>query len=172
MYEFHYDYIKSKYEDNSRLLFTDTDSIMYEINTEDAYEDFSSNKKMFDISNYSSKSKYYDNSNKLVNGKMKNKTGVVVIEEFVALKPKTCPFLADNSEQKKAKGVNRNVATISHNEYKDIFLNNKCLRHSMNRIQSKDYKIGAYEINKISLSCFDDKMHVQNNAYDRLAFGY
>ena len=103
MYEFHYDYIKSKYEDNSRLLFKDTDSIMYEINTEDAYEDFSSNKKMFDISNYSSKSKYYDNSNKLVIGKMKNKTGVVVIEEFVALKPKTHPFLADNSEQKKQK---------------------------------------------------------------------
>ena len=45
---------------------------------------------------------------------------------------------------KKAKGVNRNiVATISHNEYKDVLLNKKCLRHSMIRIQSKDHKIGT-----------------------------
>ena len=57
-----------------------------------------------------------------------------------------------NSEHKRAKGGNRNVvATISHEEYKDVFLNKKCLRHSINRIQSKDSKIGTYEINKISL---------------------
>ena len=46
--------------------------------------------------------------------------------------------------------MNRNViATISHNEYKDVLLNNKCIRHSMNRTQSKDHRIGTYEINKI-----------------------
>ena len=46
--------------------------------------------------------------------------------------------------------MNRNViATISHNEYKDVLLNNKCIRHSMNRTQSKDHRIGNYEINKI-----------------------
>ena len=61
MYEFHYEYIKNKYGNNSRLLFTDTDSLVYEIKTEDAYEDFNNDKKIFDFSNYSSKSKYYDN---------------------------------------------------------------------------------------------------------------
>ena len=50
-------------------LFTDTDSLMYEVKTEDVYEDFSSNKEMFDFSNFSTKSKYYYNSNKLVTGK-------------------------------------------------------------------------------------------------------
>ena len=59
MYEFHYDY-------NSRLLFTDTDSLMYEIKTEDVYKDFSNDREMFDFSNYSTQSKYCDNSNKLV----------------------------------------------------------------------------------------------------------
>ena len=63
------------------------------------------------------------------------------------------------------------VVTISHNEYKDVLLNNKCIRHSMNRIQSKDHRIETYEINKISLSCFDDKIYVQNNGYDGLALG-
>ena len=72
MYKFHYDYIKNKYENKSKLLFTDTDSLMYKIKTEDVYEDFSCDKEMFDFSNYSSKSKYYDDSNKLVSGKMKD----------------------------------------------------------------------------------------------------
>ena len=80
---------------------------------------------MFDFSNYSTKSKYYDNSNKLVVGKMKYKTVDVAIKEFVWLKPKMYSYLVDdNSEHKKANGVNKNVlVTISHNEYKDVLLN-------------------------------------------------
>ena len=69
--------------------------------------------------------------------------------------------------------MNRNVvAAISHNECKDGLLNNNCLRHSMNRIQSKDHRIWTFEINKISLFCFDEKIYIQNNGYDRLALGY
>ena len=58
MCEFHYDYIKNKYGNNARLLLTDTDSLMYEIKTEDVYEDFSNDKEIFDFTNYSTKSKY------------------------------------------------------------------------------------------------------------------
>ena len=60
MYEFHFDYIKNKYGSKSRLSFTDTDSFMYEIQIENVYGDFSKNKEMFDFSNHSAKSKYYD----------------------------------------------------------------------------------------------------------------
>ena len=82
-------------------------------------------------------------------------------------------LINDNSEHKKAKGVNRNTAaTVSHNEYKDISLNKKCLRHSMKMIESKDHKIGTYEINKISFSCFDDKIYIKENGCDGLALGY
>ena len=67
----------------------------------------------------------------------------------------------DSSEHKKAKDVNKNtVGTISHGEYKGVLLNKKCLRHSMNRIQSKNDRIGSYEIKKISLSCFHDKIYI------------
>ena len=165
MYKLHYDYIKNKYGNNSVLLFTDTDSLMYEIKSEDVYEDFSNDKEMCYFSNYLTKSKYYDNSNKLVVGKMNDETAAVAIEEFVKLKPKIhSNFLDDNSEHEKAKGLNRNiVATISHNKYKDVVLNKRFLRRSMSRIQSKDHKIGTYEINKISLSCLDDKMYIQRN---------
>ena len=66
MYEFHYDYIKNKYGNISRLLFFNTGSLMYEIKAKDAYEDFSKDKEMPGFSNYSAKSKFYDDSNKLV----------------------------------------------------------------------------------------------------------
>ena len=101
--------------------------------------DFRSNKKMFDFSNYwtksKCKSKYYDNSKNLVNDKMKNKIRDASIQEFVRLKQKLYSFLVDNKERKKAKGTKRNiVTTISHNEYKNVLLNNKRTRHSINRI--------------------------------------
>ena len=116
MYEFHYDYIKNKYGNNSRLSYTDTDNFIYEIKTEDVYEGFNSNKEMFDFSNYSTKSKYYNSSNRLVIDKMTDETAGVTIKEFVGLRPKIYSFLVgDNSEHEKAKGVNRNVvAPLSH----------------------------------------------------------
>ena len=71
-------------------------------------------------------------------GKIKDETGVAAIEEFVGLKPNIYSYLLENNEHKKAKGVNKNVvSTISHYEYKDVLLNNNCIGHSMNRIQSK-----------------------------------
>ena len=112
MCEFHYNYIKNKYDNKSKLLFTDTDSLMYEIKTENVFEDFSSDKELFDLSNCWTKSNYYDDANKSVIGKLKSKTGVAAIKEFVRLKPKTYSLLAENYENKKAKGVNKNaVAT-------------------------------------------------------------
>ena len=103
--------------------------MVYEIETENVSYDFSKSKEMLDFSNYSAKSKYYDDSNTLVVGKMKDAKGSVAIEEFVELKPKMFLILVrDSGEYKKAKGVNKNVlAKISHNEYKINFLNKKCL---------------------------------------------
>ena len=105
---------------------------------------------------------------------MKDKTSGVAIEELVGLKPKMHSFLVDdNNDKKKARGVIRNVvATSSHNGYKGVLLNNKCLKLSMNRIQSKGHIIGTYEINKSSLFCFDGNIYIQNNGYDGLALGY
>ena len=73
---------------------------------------------------------------------MKDETRSVAIEEFVGLKQQMYSFLIENSEHKIAKGVNKN-AVASHNEYKDAMLNNKCIRHSMNKIQSKEHGTGT-----------------------------
>ena len=61
---------------------------------------------------------------------------------------------------------------MSHNKCKDVLLNSKCLRYSMNRIQSQDKRIETSEINKISLSYFDDKIHFLSNGCDRLGLDY
>ena len=67
---------------------------------------------------------------------MKDEAGGVATKEFVGLKPKMYSFLVDNSsESNKGKGVIKNVETVSQSEYKDVLLNEKCLRHSMNRIR-------------------------------------
>ena len=131
MYEFHYVCIKNKYGNNSRLLFIDSDSLIYEIKTKDVSQDFSNNKEVCDFSNYSTKLNYYDSSNKFVIVKMKDEITGVAIEEFVGLKPRMYSYLVDdNSEHKQTKKVNKNiVAAISHNKYKDVLLNKKCLKH-------------------------------------------
>ena len=151
MCEFRYGYIKNKYGNKLKLLLTDTDSLMREIKTEDVYEDFNSDKEIFYFRNYPTKSKYHNDSNKLVTGKMKDKTAGDAITKFVVLRAKMYSYFADyNNEYKKAKGVNRNiVAPISQNEYKNVLLSNKCIRYTMNRIQSKDHRIGMYEINQV-----------------------
>ena len=132
------------------------------------FDDFSSNKEMFDFSNCSTKPKEYDNLKKLVIRKMKYESAGVAVTEFLGLKTKIYSFLVeDNNEYRKAKGVNRNVVTtISPNEYKGVLLNNKCIRNSMNRIQSKHHRKGTYEMNKVSLLCFE------NNRYGGLALNY
>ena len=147
---------------------------MYEIKTEDVYEDFGDGKEIYDFINYWTRSNYYHNSKKLVVGKMKDETAGVAIEEFLGFNPKMYSHLVNaKSELKKGKSVNKNVvATISHNKYKDVLLSKKCLTRSINRIQSKDHKMGTYKISKISFSCFDNKIYIQNNGYDGLALKY
>ena len=133
MYEFHSDYIK-KNGNKPRLLFADTDSLMYKIETKNVSDNFSKNKKTFDFKNYSAESTYYDHWNVLALCKMKDEMGDVAIEQFFGLKSKMYSILVgDFSEYKKPKAVNKNVvAKISHNKYKDVFLNKKYLRYSMN----------------------------------------
>ena len=147
---------------------------MYGNKTGYVYEDFSKNKKMLGFSNYSLKSKHDDDSNKFMVSKMKDETGGVAIKEFFWKKPNLYSILVDDtSDHIKAKDTNKNaVATIRHGEYKDVLLNKKCLRESTNRIQSKNHRIGTYEINKVPLSCFDDKMYILNIGYGRLGFGF
>ena len=108
MYEFHYKYIKRKFSVD--LLFTDTDSLVYEIETKDVYEDFYRDKKLFGFSDYPRDLKFFDPVNKKVVGKMKNGFKGKIISKFIGLKSKMYSLVdVDGKENKKAKGVNKSV---------------------------------------------------------------
>lgn len=107
MFDFHYNYFQKKYN-NARLLFTDTDSLMYHIKTEDVYEEMMYDKAKFDNSDYKVSSKYHFNDNKTMIGKFKDAGNI--INSFVGLKSKMYSYLMDNGDEKqKAKGVKKYV---------------------------------------------------------------
>ena len=138
MYDFQYNFIKKNF--NAELLFTDTDSIIYEIKLENVYEKFFKWKDFFDFSNYSKDSKFFDETNKKVIGKMKDEFGGVIITEFVGLKSKMYSIKKiDGKEHNTAKGVS--IAT-EFNKFKDVLFNKKISRDKMRRIQSEKHKLG------------------------------
>ena len=148
-------------------LFTDTDCLTYEIKSEEDYEDFLNHKPLFDFSNLSKDSKFYDNQNDMVVGKMKDECRGMLINNFVGLKSKMhCMLSDDDKESNTAKGVH---FAIELKEYKDTLLTKKIIGHKMRRIQSKKHKIGTFEVSKISLSCFNDKRFVLDNGIHTLA---
>ena len=175
MYDFHYNYIKDKYGDKAKLLFTDTDSLMYEIQTDDVYKDLFSDKEKFDNSDYPEDSPFYFGDNKKVIGKFKDEAAGVPITEFVGLKSKMYSYIKDNGDgNKTAKGVKKNVikTNIKHINYNNVLLNNSQMRHKMRCIRSVKHQLGTYEINKISLSCFDDKRYIHENGITSYAYGH
>ena len=106
MYKFHYEYVKNKFD--AKLLFTDTDSLVYEIKSEDVYEECFKDRELFDFSEYPVDLNFYDSTNKKVLGKMKNEFKVQITAEFICLKNKMYSLTSiDNKETSKAKGVNK-----------------------------------------------------------------
>ena len=109
MFDFHYNYMKQKYGDKAKLLFTDTDSLMYEIETSDFYKDISGDvENKFDTSNYPSNhpSDIPSGFNKKVLGMFKDEAGGKVIDEFVGLRAKLYSYrMLEGEEDKKCKGV-------------------------------------------------------------------
>ena len=123
---------------------------------------------MFDFSNYSKDSMFYDDTNKKVIGKIKDEYNGAIIDQFIGLKSKMYSIKNINgSESSTTKGVN--IAT-KFNEFKDVLFDKKVIRHKMKRIQAKKHKIGTYEIDKISLSCFDDKRYVLDDGVNTSAY--
>ena len=123
-------------------------------------------KDLFDFSHYSNDSMFFE-ANKKVIGKMNDEFGGIIVSEFVGPKPKMYSIKKIDGKEYTAKGVN--IAT-EFDKYKDVLFNKNVIRHKMKRIQSKKHKLGAYEIDKISLSCFDDKRYVLDDGIYTLSY--
>ena len=127
MYYFHYNIIKKNC--NAKFLFTDPDSLTYEIKSENVYEKFYKWIDLFDFSNYSKDSNFFDDTNKKVIGKIKDEYGGVTIDQFIGLKSKMYSIKKINgNESNTTKGVN---IAREFNEFKDVLFNKKVIRHTM-----------------------------------------
>ena len=142
MYKFHYEYIKSKHNGNS--LFTDTDRLVYEIETDGVYEDFYEDKNVFDFHDYPQDSKFFNPVNKKIIGKLlEDELKGKIISEFTGLKSKMYSSIdAYGKGNKKEKRVNKNVVkNMRHKEFVDVLFNKKMIRRKMKRIQRKRHRI-------------------------------
>ena len=136
MYHFHCNFIKINFD--AELLFTDRDSVTYEIKSEDVYEEFFKHKHLFDFSNFSKDSKFYDSQYKMVVGKMKVEHKGIPIKEFVGLKSKMdLMFSDDGKESIIVKGIN---TATEFNEFKDTLFDKKVTRHKAKNIKLEHTK--------------------------------
>ena len=157
MYKFWYDYISPKYGDKAKLCYTDTDSFIIYIKTEDIFEDISNEvKKWFDTSDCDKNDKrpFPIGMNKKV-GTFKDELGGKIITKFVALRAKKYAYLDDGGdEHKKSKGTEKCVIKqkLVFQNLKDCLLNNKTAYRSQERFKSYNHDVHTEEVNKIALS--------------------
>ena len=178
MFDFHYNYIKPKYGNNAKLLFTDTDSFLYEIQTEDFYKDISGDViNKFDTSDYPENhpSGIPTGINKKVLGMFKDEVAGKNIKEFVGLRSKLYSFIMEEGkENKRCKGVKKQVVekSITHEDYKTCLKTGKEQLRKQNIIRSYEHEVYTEEVNKIALSSMDDKRYLLINNNDTLAWGH
>ena len=176
MYEFWYDYMKLKYNDNVKLCYMDTDSFVMNIKTEEFYKDIANDvEKRFDTSNYEVDRPLPTGKNKKVIGLMKDELGGKIITEFVTLRPKTYSYFTDDCKKdKKAKGTKKCIIKrmIKFNDYKNCLLKDEVILKSQQRIISKKHDVYTESINKIELSNNDDERIVSSDKIISYPYGY
>ena len=173
---FHYNFMLKKFS-NSRLhlLYTDTDSLFYEIQTDDVHKELHEHTKdIFDFSNYLSAHPNFNDSNKKVPGKFKDEMGGIPIKAFVGMRSKMYSFLlADgrvHTENKLTKGMPKSVVEnyLTFVQYARCLDKSLQLSHPFKAIRSVGHSMSTKELEKVSLSSFDDKRYLLNAVYSLL----
>ena len=177
MYEFHYDYMVPKYGlEKLKLCYMDTDSLVYDIKTEDFYEDIADDvPARFDTSGYCLNQPLPVGLNKKVIGLMKNELGGKIMTEFVALRPKLYSYRKlDGSEDMKCKGIKKCVVkkTLTFEDYKTCLFNDSTQYRSQLMFRSAKHEIHTIEVNKVALNRDDDKRISKKDRISTFARGH
>jgi len=174
MNNFHYNFMMKKIDEgNLKLLFTDTDSLCYEIKNQDIYEIMKNNKDEFDLSNFTNN--LYDGTNKKVIGKFKDESADSPIIEFVGLRSKVYSYLTnDDHNSKKNKGIKKSVVEkfITHNDYKECLFNKTEKYIVQNTFRSFKHNIYTVSQRKKGLSGTDDKVYICDDNINTFTHGH
>ena len=165
MTDFVYDYLKPTYGDRASICYTDTDSLICDIQTADVYKDMATSAhQWFDTSNYAANhaSGIPADVNKKVIGMFKDECAGRPMTEYVGIRPKAYAFKVDFEEHKRAKGVKKSVveSELTFADYKQCLDTGKETYRSMNLIRSRLHQIFTMAYCKKSLSANDDKRHI------------
>ena len=168
MYNFYCNTLKKNYGDNIRLLYTDTDSLMVKVDTEDIYADMSLNADLYDTSNYQSDHPLFSTANKKVIGKFKDELGGKQMTEFIGLRPKMYSFVGEDSD-KRAKGVKKSVLrkTITHEDYRSCLFEKEVFHRDMPGLRSYNHVIKGETVYKVALAPLDTKRYIYVVPYSR-----
>ena len=163
MYSFYYDVLKPKYQDDIKLIYTDTDSFVIQVMTDDLFQDFKDLSDYMDFSDYPKSHPNYDASNKKVLGKFKDELSSKIMTHFIGLKPKSYAFKVqgDKKEYKKSKGVVKGKVNteLNYDMYERTLNGEIKPTVRFNTIRSKNHHIFSINQTKFALSNFENKRH-------------
>ncbi|KYQ49525.1 hypothetical protein ALC60_11402, partial [Trachymyrmex zeteki] len=176
LYEFHHEYMSPMYRDKCKIMYTDTDSLIYHIECEDVYETMKLDIARFDTSDYPADNAYgIPLANKKVPGLMKDENNGTIMTEFVGLRAKMYALLVDGKKDtKKAKGVKNNVVarTITFDDYTRCLNEEIEMTRRQSCIRSKLHEVYTISESKIALSPYDDKQYVVPDSTETLPWGH
>lgn len=184
MYNFHYNIIKPKFQDRVKLLMTDTDSLVYELKSEDINKEMKDIQYLFDYSDYPKDHPLYSVENKKKVGMFKDETNGIEITEFVGIRAKSYSFITEDPKKtcKKQKGIKKSFVkkSISHNDYRRCILADEEAEDTLKdlkqdakfrTIRAFKHKIYTIEVSKTSLCNYDDKVW-RSSSLTSLAHGH
>ncbi|XP_071653374.1 uncharacterized protein [Temnothorax longispinosus] len=176
LYEFHYDYMVPLYRDRCRIAYTDTDSLIYSLECEDAYERMKRDVHRFDTSDYAENNAHgMPRVNKKVPGLMKDENNGAIMTEFVSLRAKMYTYkVLGRDDTKRIKGVKRNVVAkrITFQDYVECLRNARELKTRQSCIRSTLHEVNTVSEQKLALSPHDDKRYVTSNGEETLPWGH
>lgn len=174
LYQFHYNVIKHKYNDKAQLCYTDTDSLLYFIRTDDFYNDLRKNINFYDTSNFETNNIYnIPLLNVKIPGLFKDEMGGDIIKQFIGLRAKLYCIESVKKEIKKAKGVSKHITKkLRPVDYETALINNAKVKCKMNIIKSMKHVLYSQRINKLVLNNSDDKRRILPDHITTLPWGH
>ncbi|KYN29139.1 hypothetical protein ALC57_01430 [Trachymyrmex cornetzi] len=176
LYEFHHEYMSPMFQDKCKIMYTDTDSLIYRIECDDAYETVKRDIARFDTSDYPADNAYgMPLANKKVPGLMKDENNGMIMTEFVGLRAKMYAVRVDGKKDtKKVKGVKSNVVarTITFDDYTRCLNDEIEMTRRQSCTRSKLHEIYTISESKIALSLYDDKRYVVPDSTETLPWGH